>query len=332
MNRTATYLKDLLYRYDCVILPGFGAFLTKRKPAYLSKDSHSFYPPSKEISFNEQLQHNDGLLANYIASVENCSYAEAVNTLERYVAKLKSSFQKEDDVYINAIGFFHVSTENNLQFKPDFGINYLPEAFGLSEISTPAVILENTERVAYKKQVAELEEKAPIAFTPEKRTQKSYGKHAATAALIIGVTGLLSYAGIQIRNEQVKDANFATRTEVVQTMNSLIQEATFEINNPLPAIHLAAKSLVNSPPAKANNHFRYHLVAGAFRIKQNAVRRRNALQESGYNARLIGKNSYGLHQVVYDSYVSRAEALQALKTIKSSESSRAWLLISSPDQ
>jgi hypothetical protein len=54
-----TYISDLLYRYDCVTIPGFGAFLTQRVSAKIHESTHTFYPPKK-----------DGLLANYIAEVE----------------------------------------------------------------------------------------------------------------------------------------------------------------------------------------------------------------------------------------------------------------------
>src|SRR5690554_7220130 len=90
-----TYISDLLYRYECVILPGFGAFLTRNQSARIDEETNSFYPPSKVISFNRQLQANDGLLANYVASVENCSYEIALrqvrNFSDRKSTRLNSS-------------------------------------------------------------------------------------------------------------------------------------------------------------------------------------------------------------------------------------------------
>jgi len=71
------YISDLLYRYDCVTVPEFGAFLTNRVSAKVHASTNSFYPPKKVLSFNEQLKNNDGLLANYIAEVEKIPYAVA---------------------------------------------------------------------------------------------------------------------------------------------------------------------------------------------------------------------------------------------------------------
>ena len=41
---------DLLHNNDCVILPGFGAFVLKKKAA--SVVGNEFIPPSKNVSFN----------------------------------------------------------------------------------------------------------------------------------------------------------------------------------------------------------------------------------------------------------------------------------------
>ena len=82
-----TYISDLLYRYECVTVPEFGAFLTQRVSAKILESNHSFYPPKKELSFNEQIQQNDGLLAHYIADVEKIPYEIAIQKIQKRVAK-----------------------------------------------------------------------------------------------------------------------------------------------------------------------------------------------------------------------------------------------------
>ena len=101
-----TYISDLLYRYDCVIVPEFGAFLTQRISAKVHETTHAFYPPKKVLSFNEQLQANDGLLANYIASSERISFEQANKRIVEIVAswnlQLKSTvLELENIVMVN---------------------------------------------------------------------------------------------------------------------------------------------------------------------------------------------------------------------------------------
>ena len=89
------YIKDLLYRYDCVIIPNFGCFVTNKISAKIHQDSNTFYPPTKQIGFNVNLIHNDGLLANYIASSENISFDQASakikDTVSRWNKLIKTS-------------------------------------------------------------------------------------------------------------------------------------------------------------------------------------------------------------------------------------------------
>ena len=58
---------------DCVIIHGFGGFVTNRFPADVDFSKQEFYPPSRKVAFNENLSLSDGLLLNYISQTENVS-------------------------------------------------------------------------------------------------------------------------------------------------------------------------------------------------------------------------------------------------------------------
>jgi hypothetical protein len=89
----ANYITDLLYRYDCVIVPDFGGFITNKVGAKINKETQTFYPPTKQITFNSLLKHNDGLLANYIASSENISFEKASTAISLAVIKWQNELQ-----------------------------------------------------------------------------------------------------------------------------------------------------------------------------------------------------------------------------------------------
>ena len=328
MNTTPTYIKDLLYRYECVILPGFGAFLTKRQPAMIQPSTHAFFPPQKLISFNSQLQNNDGLLANYMATAEDISYTDALAKIQRYVLFVQTKLSQGEKIKFEGIGSFFTSVENTLQFEAEQEVNYLTEAFGLHSFISPSIKrIPEVTRETLKKKVITLEEKTPIAITPEKRKDKSYLNYAATAAIILGFAGIVGYGALTFHNEQVASENaYYKDVKMPQEIDSMIQEATFEITNPLPAITLNSESVSKIENTKKKGN--YHIVAGAFRIERNASKKMKSLRSEGFNARLIGKNKYGLHQVVYESYSSRQSALQALRDIKQlDDHQRAWLLV-----
>ena len=305
----ATYISDLLYRYECVIVPGFGAFITQYSSARIDAQTNNFFPPQKKVSFNSQLTKNDGLLANHIVEMEKISYSDALEKLNGFVQDLQGLLGKKQQVNLPNIGSFSLSAEDKLQFEPAAKMNYLKEAFGLTSFSSAEVARER-----YKHQVAALEEKAPIAFTPERRASRPYLKYAAIGILALGLSG---FTGLNIYSSQVNEHNLAQQKKANSLLENQIQQATFVIDNPLPSVTLKV--------SKQSGNF--HIIAGAFRQEENAEKKVEELKELGYKARRLGENRYGLHQVVYSSYETRGEALKALWDIKKSTNPGAWLLV-----
>ncbi|TXD83914.1 SPOR domain-containing protein [Subsaximicrobium wynnwilliamsii] len=308
-----TYISDLLYRYDCVIVPQFGAFLAQRISAQVHETTHSFHPPKKKVSFNEQLQQNDGLLANYIAEVEKIPYQVAVEKIAKKIKTIKSYLTQGETIALNNIGDLTLNAEGHISFEPSEHINYLTDAFGLSQFTSAAV-----SRTTHKATVEALEERTPIAITPERRQSRPYLKYAAIALIALSITG---FAGSNWYLNSIETQNQVAQEEANDQMDARVQQATFVIENPLPAATLQ----VEKPSGN------YHIVAGAFRVEANSDKKVEQLREKGYKARKIGSNRYGLHEVVYASYTDRIEALQALRAIKREHNAAAWLLVKALD-
>ncbi|MGB0789827.1 MAG: SPOR domain-containing protein, partial [Marinirhabdus sp.] len=110
----ATHITDLLYRYECVIVPGFGAFLTQYRSARLDTPSHTFYPPGKSLSFNRRLQTNDGILANYTASVEGMGYELALQKIRNFTGTISLELAEGKTVVFKNIGEFILNDEGNI--------------------------------------------------------------------------------------------------------------------------------------------------------------------------------------------------------------------------
>ena len=101
--KLSSYISDLLYRYECVIVPDFGGFVMNTKSAIISPYSKTFYPPHKLITFNGHLKNNDGLLANYIASVDKVPFDSAMNFIKFEVNEWKEEIIKSDLLAITPI-------------------------------------------------------------------------------------------------------------------------------------------------------------------------------------------------------------------------------------
>jgi len=304
------YISQLLFRYQCVTVPGFGAFLTEFQSAQLDENSHSFYPPKKMVSFNPFIKNNDGLLANHLAQAEKISYEIAVNSIQNEVSHWKTKIQEFGNISLKNVGDFSLNSENNIVFVPIDQINYLTASFGLSSFVSPAV-----KREVYKEEVEQLEEKAPVIFTPEKRRNYSVLKYAAVFLLSAGITGTVGY---KYYENKIAQDTLIVETNVQKKVNQKIQEATFYISNPLPAVTLTV-------PAEK---LPYSVVAGAFRIESNAEKKYQRLLELGFKkAKRLAPNKHGLFPVVYGSYSTYSEAHEAMKNIQKLDNKDAWLLV-----
>lgn len=312
--QTENYIEELLYRFNCVVVPEFGAFLTQLKSAVIHRPTNSFYPPSKIISFNEQLSSNDGLLVSYMAGAEKVTYEKMLQQTLETAHRWKKQLTDGERLTLNNIGELWLNPEGKVQFQPSYKVNYLTASFGLSTfVSIPVT------REILKEEVVALEEKIPFIFTPEERKKapwRPYAKYAAVFLLALA-TGLTGY---RFYSETVNKQQLA-QEEAQVLVSRNIQEATFFNASPLelPALKLEIKRKHTGI---------HHIIAGAFRVKENADKKVRQLQRRGYKSVYLGVNQYGLHQVTYGSFENPEEALRFLKEIKRTVSTDAWLLSS----
>ena len=306
-----SYIAQLLYRYQCVTVPGFGAFLSEIQSAQWVESANSFFPPKKMISFNANLKNNDGLLANHIAQAEKTSYDYAVSAIQYAVVNWKKTLEQNGTFSLKNIGDISLNADSNLIFKPLDQTNYLTSSFGLSSFVSPVV-----KREIFEQKLEALEAGKVISLETEERKENSFLKYAAIFVLGLGLTGTVGYSVYQ---NQIATQTVLVETAVQKQVQNKIQEATFFIKNPMPAVTLSVKE----------RKLPYHVVAGAFREEKNADKIFNRLSNLGYKARRIAPNKYGLFPVLYGSYATYAEAEKAKKEIQEKDNPEAWLLIES---
>jgi hypothetical protein len=313
-----TYIAQLLYRYQCVTVPGFGAFLTEIHSAQLNSTTNSFSPPRKTIAFNSLLKNNDGLLANHIAQTEKTSYGFAVSAIAFEVLSWKKTLEEHGVLNIKNIGDICLNADYNMVFTPIDQTNYLTSSFGLSPFVSPMV-----KREIFEKKLQEIEEAKVYELQDsdeESRSSNSFLKYAAILVLGLGITGSIGYPLYQ---NQIATKTLVVENAVQKKVENKIQEATFFIENPLPAVTLS----VDSAKTEVVKVMPYHIMAGAYRSEQNARKAYNQLINDGYEARMLGENKHGLFPVLYGSYATMAEAQKAQKEIQKGENPDAWILV-----
>jgi hypothetical protein len=275
------FIRELLFGHDCVIVPGFGGFIGNYTPAKIDKNSGTFTPPVKQISFNRNLNHNDGLLIGKISESANINYGDSRILVEEFVSELRKKLSKGERIIIDRIGTFYNNSENNIQFEPDKDSNYLLDSFGLTSFQCLPV-----EGYDVRKRVIRYRE-----TNPEK--QRSLRKTLWRAAVIIPLVAAIAFTS-------VKTGIF--ESWVQQSSMNPLASAEFESNNEAlikttvaaPAIPESQPALVETVPEPVKEEIspaipaeNFLLVTGSFKSEANAKVLMDKLTQKGYNPQLV---------------------------------------------
>lgn len=312
-------LRKLLYRFDCVILPNFGAFLAKNKPSQYHEKTQVFYPPQRQLNFNAQLKSDDGLLIKSVSKTNGISYEQAKKEVYSFVDDLQTTLQQERNVKLDQLGLFELTSDQVLRFDPDNN-SLRKDTFGLKPLQVDQIesvkVLKEDESPAENKGLIQLMDEPQKA---KKISSSTFLKYASIGIVAIAITGFVGYLLFQNQNINLTDNHENVKKTEIENQ---LQKANFTLQESLPALTLK----ISKKEAKTNKKI-FHVIAGAFRYKENAIKKVNQLQNKGFNSKLLGQNRYGLHQVSFGSFYSREKATQNLERMKRSENRNAWLLI-----
>lgn len=289
MDITA-FIRELLFGHDCVIVPGFGGFIGNYTPARIDKSSGTFYPPVKQISFNRNLNHNDGLLVGRISGSANINYGDARNLVEEFVADLRRKIEKGEKVVFDNIGSFINNQEGNIQFEPDRNANYHLDSYGLE--SFQCLPLEGYD---VRKRIVRHIGKDPVK-------QASLRKILWRAAVIIPLLAII--VAVPLKTDLFKSKIEAT------TMNPLVA-AEFEHNklavdqnvkddsaniaeNISPVLEEPVTPVIVEPAVSEGNS--YFVITGSFRLEENAISQGNLLKAEGFAPEIVSAGN-GFYRV-----------------------------------
>lgn len=312
MSVIIDYVSDLLYRNECVVVPGFGALVTRRIPAKLDDASGEMHPPRKNILYNGHITENDGLLVNYIADIESISYNSARYKVEEFVQQQLKTLSKDGKLNWNKLGLFTKSGAE-IHFTPSYVLNHLDEAYGLSSFSIKALQENNAQEESSYPELAVVNDQE----NEDSAQSRGWLKYAAAIVVAVGISSILGY---QAYEKDRAEHQIAVEQLADQKLKEKIQDETIAIASPLPQIEITAQPVVTPPKD-------FHLIAGAFRSAANAERKIRVLKEQGYNAHKVGINRYGLHTVAIESFETRQEAVASIGSLRNAGHQGVWLFI-----
>jgi nucleoid DNA-binding protein len=329
----ALYIKELILNNECVILPGFGGFISRYRPANLDPEKKILTPPSKEIEFQKDLKKDNGLLANYIVKKKKIFVTRARRLIEDYVNEINAKLDKGEKVVLQGIGTLVKDLRNQeIKFLSLRDENYLIDSYGLMDLELSEV----------KKLSRQFETDLQVPQVKIINRKKTGFWVASSIVILI----LLMILIIPLTHSDYS-ANINSRFLYPDKSDSLIREKNEKIvfgqrriinqdsvNDIGQIIDNATKKEValfySEPEHNASEDFisepnKYYLVAGSFKRHENAERLKSDLLNDGYNPQII-KTEDGYFRVILSSFDNRNFAIRELERIRKGLNRNVWIL------
>ena len=116
MENLVKNISRLIAQHNCVIMPGVGAFLAHRVPAYYNAAERIFMPPHRSLVFNPQVTVDDALLLSEYMEDGTMSYEEAGECLASDIEAMRRKLSETGIVCFGDLGRFSMDIEGKISF------------------------------------------------------------------------------------------------------------------------------------------------------------------------------------------------------------------------
>jgi len=241
-------------RYDCVAVPGWGAFIANDSSARYDECRDVMERPRRSIGFNANADHNDGLLAQSLMRREGMEYDKAMRLIADSVTTFHRQLTTGGEVSMGRMGYFRLNEERHIEFVPFSNDDACDRYYGLSDLE-----IQTVEKLEQEQN----DQEAAIAQVADGRnlfTRKAV-RIAASVAVLIGLGVVLSTPIIVDRNHNMASMVPEVSAPQSQQVGVTVQEGVVP----------QAIQAVESHPAIAsvgNSTGKYFMVIATLRDKQ----------------------------------------------------------------
>lgn len=287
------HIEYLMLSNDCVVVPGFGAFIAQYTSSNNGAQNSTFTSPKRSISFNASINHNDGLLANSIAKKASIPYAEALKQIEKSTTICRQALSDGSEVPFGRLGFFISNGEGHIEFIPFHHELANDDFFGLQSFTFPT-LAERNAQVATEETVSETYSEPEINIGRRNWFSHKAVQIAASIVMLVCLT-------------------FALSTPIIVDKPTH-QLATLNVPTPTMPKHKVVKAEEISQPKQveaasekeeANSNGRYAIIICSLK-KQSQVAQYFQENKDINPANVIKKNGY------YMIYFNRGDNYQEL--------------------
>lgn len=342
-------ITELLYDHECVIVPEFGAFISKETPAVLDYVNHRLTPPSKEMAFNGQLITDDGLLIGYIAKRQGISMTESAKMVHDFAMQSLAVIDASGVLRLDGMGVLSRVTSRDYVFRLEENLNLFGGAYGLTSLQVQPIYRRETYKQIAEQIATDQKVKNTRLTVHEEEKQESphhvnrynykWFRAAAYSMMIAMVLVLLGW-GADMSNSKLASWNpffYSSPNEfIVKHLNGSMKAREFAKVTTLPALevnvpiindeihYLEPREIETYKPTDGNS---YYIIGASLRTAANAQRCAQEFHKLGFEGAVaLPMNDKGNVRVAYELVKGREAALKRLEIIKTEYNEAAWLL------
>lgn len=126
----ASHIEKLLFLHDALVIPSFGGFTAMRAPAGVDYVGGAVTPPSKTLTFNENLTVDDGILVDDLVAAYHITTEEAREAIQQFVDQIQTQLNQREIVTLSGVGRLYKNYVQKIQFLPD-ATNFHAGSYGL---------------------------------------------------------------------------------------------------------------------------------------------------------------------------------------------------------
>lgn len=337
------HIEILLLDNDCVVIPGFGGFVTSHAPSTYIEDENLFLPPIRTVGFNDQLKEDDGLLRKAYCTTYNISEQEAKDLIASHIQAIEKELLENGICDMGSLGTFTIE-EGNIRFSPCEAGTVCPSFYGLDAIVFPKLETNNTdiklEPNKGKKITVNSDE---IVIRIKKTWLNNIAAVAAVVILFLIISPKAQNTGI-VSSEKADFALLMSTQPTVKTSErpniSSNNKKNDNSEKKAEVKNEKTSAPVSKPTAKATSSDTQtkkteadNKEDGIYVVVASAIPEANAkafvakLHKEGYTDATLYKKGKMI-RVVFSGFASEAEAYQKLKSLRqrSDRFNSAWVL------
>ena len=308
MTNLDNVLFDLLVHHNCVVIPEFGGFISKRISSRIDYQKGIVHPPSKHLLFNRFLNVDDGLLITSFAQASQEDYDTVKKRLTDFVTELDQRLSNGEEVSFKYIGRLKRTDSGHYSFKQDHSVNLLADAYGLKDLDfvSNEQIKEDSEQQSELQ--GQLEE--PLEINKLKKTRRRTLLKYAAAACILPIalysfwipfksdlfnSGLISiddfnpfYKKEIGSYEPVPSKTIITEVKKEENTIEKTSDIIVEDSEKVIDVGVKEKPMIAEIDVQSKTSYNKHYIVGCFSVKENADNFLLKLQEDGFYPLVVG--------------------------------------------